>query len=339
MSKLKQKLSLKKLIKPIIFFLLIGFFVQYLWDSFDAILIELKETKLWLVITIIAMGIFYQLVEGRMVKSVVKVTKKPFRSIDGLFASCYSAFYRVITFGAGTWVAEINSYHRKGLTISQGVGVTLFRFMLFKIGSSFVALFFLITGAQYFRPQLIAIVIVCIVINLGINGIILFAAMSMTLQILFVNICNRWVKKEDWRDKVDQLNLQINSLREMTSQLVHEKKLLVEMVLLAIIKIFFWFVIPYLILKPDYSQLTLFMSLALISFVTVISGVIPTPGGVGSFEVSYMLLFQQHVSSVDAASSLLLYRLVTFMLPFLIGGVYAFVSKQKERKQLNTRVF
>lgn len=328
MPEWKQKVKIKNLVKPMIFLLLISFLVKYLWSSFDDIFLELLETSIWLVLVIILIGVFYQLVEGKMVETTVRVTGKPFRSVDGMMASCYAAFYRVVTLGAGTWLAEINFYHRKQLRISEGVGVAIFRFMLFKTAASFVSIFFLITQWHVLPRRLILLVIICIFINLMINGVILTAALSMPLQILFVLFCNRWIKNESWRRKIDQINLQIYALREMTNDLMHKKRLMVEMLFWGIIKALIWFIIPYICLKGDHPDFHLFTSLALISFVTIISGVVPTPGGVGSFEISYMFLFSSYVGKVDAASSLLLYRFATFILPFFIGGIYSFISRK-----------
>ena len=331
MSELKQRITMKAIIKPTIFFLLIGYFVKYLWSSFDAIFLELRETCIWLALGVVFLGILYQLVEGKMVQTTIQVTGKPFRTVDGMLASCYAAFYRVITFGAGTWLAEINFYHRQNLTISEGVGVAVFRFMLFKTAACILAIFFLIAEWYLFPAKMIWLVIICIVINLLINGIILLAALSMPLQILFVILCDHWIKKAKWRAKVDQVNLQINALRQMTHDLMHKKRLLFEMILWGIVKALIWFIIPYMCLKADHPDVNLFISLALISFVTVISGVIPTPGGVGSFEISYMIFFTPYVGKVDAASSLLLYRFATFILPFIIGGAYTFISRKNNK--------
>lgn len=332
MSQVKQKLTLKSFIKPIIFLFLIGFFIEYLWSSFDAIFLELLETSVWLIFAICFLGLAYQLVEGKMVKTTVQVTNKPFRSFDGMMASCYAAFYRVVTFGAGTWIAEINFYHRKKLTISEGLGVSVFRFMLFKTAASFLAILFLILENRFFSQRVIWVVIACIAINLIINAVILLAALSMPLQVLFVTLCDRWIKNPTWREKVDQINIQINALRSMTNELMHKKRLLVEMLFWGIVKALIWFIIPYICLKPDYPDFNFFTSLALISFVTVISGVVPTPGGIGSFEVSYMVLFSPYVGKIDAASSLLLYRFATFLLPFIIGGSYVFFTRKRYRK-------
>ena len=61
----------------------------------------------------------------------------------------------------------------------------------------------------------------------------------------------------------------------------------------------------------------------------ILSGVIPTPAGIGSFEFVYMLLFGPMVGTVDAASSMLLYRFATFIWPFVIGFVYVILEKRK----------
>ena len=64
------------------------------------------------------------------------------------------------------------------------------------------------------------------------------------------------------------------------------------------------------------------------SFAVILSGVIPTPAGIGPFEFVYLLLFKPLVGNVDAVASVLLYRFVACV-PFLIGLVYVAIEKRK----------
>ena len=87
--------------------------------------------------------------------------------------------------------------------------------------------------------------------------------------------------------------------------------------------------ISYLVLRGDHPQLGFFLSFGLTSFAVILAGSIPTPAGIGSFEFVYLLLFSPIVGTVDAASSMLLYRFASYVWPFLIVLIYFLVDKRR----------
>lgn len=99
------------------------------------------------------------------------------------------------------------------------------------------------------------------------------------------------------------------------------------------VKLVFWYVLPYLILIENHPKIDFLLTISFISFAVVLSGVIPTPAGIGSFEFVYLLLFRPVVGTVDAVSSLLLYRFSSFILPFLYGFVYVIAERRRVIKE------
>ena len=61
------------------------------------------------------------------------------------------------------------------------------------------------------------------------------------------------------------------------------------------------------------------------SLVLMLAGVIPALGGLGTTEGLFILFFSGLTDSVTAASSMLLYRFATYMLPCLAGAVCAII--------------
>ncbi len=330
---MKSLVFSKDFLKGILFTSFIALVLYYLWPSFGEIFLELKETSLILLLFVLALGVLYQYFEGQMVKTTVHSFTKKFSAFDGLFASCYAAFYRVITFGAGTIFAEINFYHQKNIAVSQGIGVAIFRFMMFKTAALSFAILGLIFNFSYFyqmSSKLVWFTLLAIVVNLLINGLLLMAAMNLKLQVLFVRLSHRWFKGEKTRKFADQTNLQINALRKTLKEVLKDRPRLYLIYFWSLAKALTWFILPYVCLVGDHPDLSLVKSIVLISFVTVLSGIIPSPAGIGSFEFVYLMIFRPYVGTIDAASSLLLYRFASFILPFLLGFLYVlFTKKQK----------
>ena len=329
---MKSLVLSKDFLKGILFTSFIALVLYYLWPSFGDIFLELKEISFILLLLVSLLGILYQYFEGQMVKETVHSFTKEFSAFDGMFASCYSAFYRVVTFGAGTIFAEINFYHRKKIPVSQGVGVAIFRFMLFKTATLSIAILGLIFHFTYFyqmSSQMVWFTLLAIIVNFLINSILMMTALNTKLQVLLVRFSHRFAKGEKARKFVDQTNLQINGLRKTLKGVLKDKERLCFIYFWSIVKALTWFILPYLCLIGDHPDLSLVKSIILISFVTVLSGIIPSPAGIGSFEFVYLLIFRPYVGTVDAASSLLLYRFASFILPLLIGLIYVIVTKKE----------
>lgn len=319
--------------------LLVGIFIvisQVLKNSMGEIFLQLKATPFWLVGLVLILGLLYQWAEGVNVYALLPEKIENFGVKDGFFASCYAAFMRVITFGAGTIVAEMWYYRKKKLAISQSVGLVSLRMILYK-GSLFVwslvGLLFL--GRDFFSttPSLFYLVILGMGLTILIIGALLSLSCSLTLQIKTVKLANRWLKKPQFRKWFDQLNLQIYPLRAITLDLVKDRQRFQKLLGWNLVKLSFWLVIPYVVLVWEHPELGFWQSFFYTAFSIILAGVIPTPAGIGSLEFVFTLIFKSVVGSVDAISALLLYRFASYVLPFLIGLVKGILLKKEDLKE------
>lgn len=158
-------------------------------------------------------------------------------------------------------------------------------------------------------------------------------SVSLNVQIFFVSLSNKLFKSERLRKWVDTCNQQIYSLRETVQTIIQDRTALLRIYLWNMLKLVFWYVLPYLILIENHPKIDFLLTISFISFAVVLSGVIPTPAGIGSFEFVYLLLFRPVVGTVDAVSSLLLYRFSSFILPFLYGFVYVIAERRRVIKE------
>ena len=157
----------------------------------------------------------------------------------------------------------------------------------------------------------------------------LILSSSLKLQVLLVKFTNRWFKRPKLRDWVDNCNLQIYSLRAAVQTITQDRSALLRIFSWNVFKLLFWYIIPYIVLVENHPNIDLLLVMSFTSFAVILSGVIPTPAGIGPFEFVYLLLFKPLVGNVDAVASVLLYRFGSFVLPFLIGLVYVAIEKRK----------
>lgn len=323
-------------------FLLVGIFViiYYLINqSFAAIFSELLSTSLIVLIAALLLGTIYQFIEGRSIKEIATPFAPDFSTCDGFWTSCYVAFYRIVSFGSGTLISEIYFYNKKGMKYSQGAGVTALHMIMYKMAVITYAVFGLIIQFSLFYskgPAMIWFIIAGIILTGVIIAFLLMISMSLNLQILFIRLSNKLFKRERLRKWVDTCNTQIYSLRETVQMIVKDRTALWRIYFWNMLKLLFWYVMPYIFLIENHPNIDFLLSFSFISFSVVLSGVIPTPAGIGSFEFVYLLLFKPLVGTVDAVSSLLLYRFSSFILPFIYGFFYVLVDRRRAiKKEIN----
>lgn len=313
----------------------VGVIIYVMDNSLSDIFAQLMKTS-WIVIALVVLlGVIYQIVEGCSIKEIVTCFQKDFTTKDGFFTSCYIAFYRVISFGTGTLLSEIYFYKKKGLAVSQGVGVTALHMIMYKLAVILLSVLGLILQFSLFyewAPKMIPFILVGVVLTFVIIFSLLVLSSSINLQVFLIKWANKYFKRQRLRDWVDKCNLQIYSLRETVQAITKDRSAMIRIFGWNVVKLLFWYVIPYVVLVENHPTIDFLLVLSFTSFSVILSGVFPTPAGIGPFEFVYLLLFKPLVGTVDAVSSLLLYRFGSFVLPFLIGLVFVLIEKRKEIK-------
>lgn len=333
---MKKSSKTKIFLNIILLVIILGIIIYVMDHSLGDIFAQLLKTSWTVVLLVLFLGIGYQLVEGQSIKAIVSHFDDDFTVKDGFFTSCFVAFYRVISFGTGTLLSEIYFYKKKGLALSQGVGVTALHMIMYKTAVIFLSLIGLIFQFSLFyeyAPKMIPFIIVGIILTSLIILTLLVLSSSLKLQVLLIKWTNKHFKRKKLRDWVDQCNIQIYSLRETVLAITKDRSAIGRIFGWNVLKLLFWYVIPYFVLLENHPNIDFLLVVSFTSFAVILSGIFPTPAGIGPFEFVYLLLFNPLVGTVDAVSSLLLYRFASFVLPFLIGLVYVLLEKRRELKQ------
>ncbi|GAA2905478.1 lysylphosphatidylglycerol synthase transmembrane domain-containing protein [Enterococcus pseudoavium] len=330
---MKVSINRKLILNILLFVVMIGVIIFVIRDSLSEIFTELGRTSLPVLIGVTGFGLISQIIEGYTIKNIAAEFNPEFTIRDGFFASAYSTFYRVITFGTGSIVSEVIYYHKKKLKFSEGTGTSALRMIVYKAALIVWALFFLIVKSDAIQKYIsngIFFVSAGIIVTLLIISVLLLLSLNINAQVFLVIVCNRLFKQKKLRDIVDQLNIQVYSLRGAIQTFIHDRQAVLRVFFSNMAKLVVWYALPFFILIQSHPQIDLWLTVALISFTVILGGVLPAPGGIGGFEFVYVLLFRNIVGKVDAVSSLLLYRYATYLLPFLIGMIYVLISKQRQ---------
>ncbi|MHC9000774.1 lysylphosphatidylglycerol synthase transmembrane domain-containing protein [Enterococcus bulliens] len=329
-----KKTTIKLILNSVFLCLILAILVYLVRQSFASIVEELLHTKLALVIGLIVLGLAYQLIEGVLIKQIIR--RPHFSVVDGIFTSLYVAFYRVVTFGAGTFISEVAFYHKKKISYSESVGLAMFRLMLYKLTLVVYAVFsLLLFGSILYTTQSKAFWFVLLgsIMTLSIVALLLLLTFSQTIQAWNTKLAKQILRKPKWIQKIDEFNAQVDALRQTVKILLLTPRVFFQLLLISLVKLATWYLIPVLYLYFNPNDVSFFFVFGAISFAVILAGVLPAPAGIGSFEFVYLFMFQPLFGTVETASSLVLYRFATYVLPFLLGAVYVFWDKQRTLKQ------
>ena len=97
---------------------------------------------------------------------------------------------------------------------------------------------------------------------------------------------------------------------------------------LEVLKLLCVYSLPFFILKNKKFSLPEIITVT--AFVFVLAGVFPSPGGLGTTEGSFFLLFSKIISYKETAEIIFLYRVCTIMVPFVMKCFFTLKEGKKE---------
>ena len=297
--------------------------VYTFYGSWREILGQIAQTSVWIVVLILLSSVVYHFFEALITWYLARHYRPDFRYRDAVYCAFNCSFYRLSTMGTGTGVAAVLYLEKKGVGYSEATGLYLIQYMLHKISIAlysgiFFLLNFAVMAANYknYAPYLILAYGLTVAISFG---LILLAVYPKSHQIIL------WmVKKVNRNGRLDtqivELELYAKLLEKSAAQLLKDAKSICVIVLMNLVKLCFWYGIPFFILLQS-AQISLLSSFSVTSLSVMTAAVIPTPVGIGSTELVMTALYGVLTDVETAAAVTLLYRIATFYFPFVLGGV------------------
>ena len=330
----KNGKTIAKIVFIIIIILLLIYAVK---DSLPQIVAEVLDTAWYTVALIVVATVVYHIIEGVITTNFARIYNPEFTLVNGIMCACCASFYRVATLGSGAGVAAVCFLNKHGIKAHDATGMYMIQYVLHKLSIAvFSGIFALInmrcimrtfskyTGVLSAGYALTAVVVVLLV--------------ALCVSTHFHRLCLWLLRKLDIKhknaEKIQTVEEYFKNLKEATKAYEGRKFLLFKQLLINMVKLSCWYIIPYIILHD--SGINVLNSLSVTSIATVLAGVLPTPAGIGSMEFVYTTLFTELTGTVNAASSVLLYRFATYVLPCILGGIVllAYNSYRKRKVEL-----
>lgn len=296
---------------------------DFMADSLKAV----KTTPKVLLVLCLLLANLYFVAEGKIISSMTERGERKLSVIQGMSCAYMCMFYRLATLGSGNGIAQLYYYNTKGITVSSATGMALSQYTFQKITIgvmgvvSFICLILfgdskLLKYTGYMIAGVVVISAICIFLFL--------ITVSKKISDFIMMLGRRIVKgKSKLYAKLDDAQNAIDSLQSQGRIVWNDKKLFFVVVILNILKFSCWYIIPGVLFAGEFN-VNIFMCLALMAVCNMLGCVMIAPSGVGTLDFVFAIFFGSIIGSAEAvAAAILIYRLFTWIIPFLIGLIPA----------------
>ena len=307
-------------------------------DSYKDILKQLAKTNVLMFVGMVILGNMYYIIDAIMYHYILRKQNVKLSFARCVAVSYMSIFFNVTTFGAGIKPGQVLYLHNKGVGVGKGFAITTMPYMFHKtiiVVYAVIMLMFNNTFVLRNFSSTFGYIYLGVALNiLIITALILMCAAGWFHKFL-LKLLDIILRKERFMPAKEKIRRQINVLREGTKNIIKKPSAWIKFSLTNIIKMSCWYVIPIVAIYASGGELgcvTMAQAITVTALMQLIMGVIPTSGGVGSLEVVFSLLFAAVFGKIMAGSCVILYRLSTYYIPFMISVVIMFIVGKDMKK-------
>ncbi len=334
----KKKGRIKLIVQIAVVLIMIAILYFMFKDSYKDILAQLSHTNIYIFLGLVFLGNMYYVVDAFIYIILFKKEGYRISFVRCASVAYMSIFFNVTTFGAGIKPAQVLYLHRKGIDAGKGFGIVTMPYIFHKTIIVVYAVVMLVINNSFFMKHF-SNTFVYIYIGVALSiGIIIFLILMCTagwFHRLVFKLVDVTLGRTRFADFAEKLKFQIDKLREATRKIIHDPAAWLLLGAINVLKMSCWYVIPTIAIYAAGGSLggvTISEALTITALMQLIMGVIPTSGGVGSLEVVFSLVFAAVFGKVMAGSCMILYRLSTYCIPFLVSMVIMAIVGRDARK-------
>ena len=317
---------------------LVVFFV-FSEDGFiDLLNSGLKIDIIWLIIALV-MHLLNIAIDASVIYLFVKRSTPEFTVWKAIVVSMVGQFYCAVTPGAsGGQPMQILTMTRMGVKGANGTAALIQKFLVWQFtltGYSIAAMalrFSMFVQSLDFAMWILTII--------GFMGqvltivVLLLASFNKSFTAKIIGGIYRFLAKlhlmKNVDEKIKKLDETLTSFHNCNKDLNKDKALVVKVYVLTFIQLTVLFLIPYCIAKSfGKDGVYPFDMLCAQSFVSMVSGLVPLPGGSGAAEYCFSAFFGNTFDEITIKSAILIWRTITYYLTILISLPFAAVRKKK----------
>ena len=281
----------------------------------------------------LAVGLSYPLLEGVSSWLIVRSRLSHFPLRQGIDNAWMGTFGNVVGLGAGSVPFQTWYLHRRGLDVGPGVGLMTLQYVFHKTTVLLYATVMLLlqhrwlaantSGVMNYLPMAYAVVAVIIVA-------LVLVCVSPLIQRLARWALGYLPRTDSWQTRREKWLEQLDTLATESRLLLADKGRCARILAVQTLKLFLMFTLPWFCIRfmglscgLSFWQVQLLTSLMLF-----LSNALPNVAGMGSIETAFLLVFSSFMTSGEAMSTLMLFRIASYYFVFAASAAGTFAAQK-----------
>lgn len=303
-------------------------------DSLGEIKTQLFQADKRTLLILVIFGNLYILLDGWVLHYMIVKNHERCTLWQAVRLAYMVVFFNVTTFAAGTKPAQIyDLYQESQIKPGKSFGILTMEYVSHKLTivlyaavmlCFFHTVLFQIPGLE--KNYLLA--------GFGISlAILIFLTMFCINQKFapWLLACSEHIKKESIKEKIRAGLAQMEEFSKVGRVVIKDKKEWIGLIFRNAVKMTCLYILPAVAIfavTGERLPLSLLECLAFSSIMQLLIGVIPSSGGMGSTELLFLMLFGSMTGKSVCGAAMILYRIATYYLPFLISIPLLFLGKR-----------
>lgn len=321
--------------------LTIGLIVFFIFseDGFiDLLNSGLKINVFWLILALI-MHLSNIGIDATILYLFVKKSTPGFKVRQAIVVSMVGQFYCAVTPGAsGGQPMQILTMTRMGVKGSNGSAALIQKFLVWQFTLTAYSVLAMALRFSMFVQNLDyamwTFTVIGFIVQIMTIVLLLLASFNKNVTGKVIGGLFRLMGKihlmKNVDEKIRKLDETLTSFHNCNKELNKDKKLVVEVYVLTFVQLTALFLVPFCIARSFGQEgVHVFDMICAQSFVSMVSGLVPLPGGSGAAEYCFSAFFGEIFKPEMIKSAILIWRTMTYYLTILISLPFAAVRKKK----------
>ena len=306
------------------------------------IVIELLSTMKYQWIAVAFLCIFiYWMGDALTLHLIIKRFYRNKRFAESARISMIGAFFNTITpFSSGGQPAQMYFMAKNGIPPGQSLTFVFVRSLISQAVIVLYSIVISIFKGRYFAERVSGFFLLYLL------GLLIYTAI-LTVYLLLVFKTDlarrinatlfRFIRKIKFLKKLikyeNKIETELELYKSTAATIKSNLSLFPKVALVQIIRQTFFYSIPFLIyLAAEVGKQEWFNMVAAQSMVSILSSIIPSPGGAGGAEGAGYVFFGLFFTTVPVIAVLLIWRVITHYSGMIFGGIFTMSAMKKKRK-------
>ncbi len=343
-----KKSKLRNYVLNILLVISLSLFVLWLSfkDNYHEIVAMLCNINIWYLLLCVVIVLLIQVFIGLALTLLTSLSNPHYRLKDGVLNALVASFFHGVTpSSSGGQFAQVYVFKKQKVDICDAASVLWMDFIIYQATMVFVVLCLLIIRFAYFEryfSNLLILVLLGFLVNsaiiVGLWALGRFPKVYTFITTKGIDIACKLKLIKNKAKVVASIDAQLTRFDAETKKLSQHRKLILEVIGCNVIRLLLYYSIPFfcfLALDIHVSLSVLIDIIAMTSYISMINAFIPIPGASGGTEAMFVLMFSKVFGMVNASSTMLLWRIMSYYLVMLIGGLAFIYVKIKD--EMNKR--